>query len=90
MPELVVSWIVLGTMAGAGVYLFSSKRLPGGLFGNIVVGIVGALIGGYLVTTATHADLSTSLTWGILLTSVVSALVVTIVAQSQASVRAKK
>jgi len=91
VPELLVSWVVLGTVAGFGVHLFSAKRLPGGALGAIAVGILGALLGGYLVTSATHADvMSTSLTWGILLTSAVSAIVVTIVFQSQASVPAKK
>lgn len=91
MPELLLSWVILGTIAGLLVYLFSSKRIRGGMFGNILIGIIGALIGGYLVTSATHADISsTSLTWGILLTSVVSAVIVGLVFQSEAPVRAKK
>ncbi|MSU76238.1 GlsB/YeaQ/YmgE family stress response membrane protein [Patescibacteria group bacterium] len=91
MPNLVISWIVLGAIAGLLVYLFSSKRLMGGMFGNIAIGVVGALAGGYLVTGATHADISSaSLTWGILITSAASAVIVTIVFQSEATERVKK
>jgi len=43
----ILSWIVVGLVAGwlAGVVL---KGKGYGLIGNIVVGIVGALIGGFL------------------------------------------
>lgn len=88
MPELVVSWLVIGAIAGSLVYLFSSRRVRGGLIGNLAVGIVGALLGGYLVTAATHADVTrAALTWGILVTSLVSALILGIIIQSQSAPR---
>lgn len=91
MSELVISWIVIGAVAGLSVYLFSSRRLRGGMFGNLLVGIIGALIGGYLVTSATHADvMRAALTWGILVTSLVSALILGIIIQSESAPRARK
>lgn len=91
MPELVVSWLVIGAVAGSLVFLFSSRRAPGGVFGNLAAGIAGALIGGYLVTVATHADVArAALTWGILATSLLSALVLGIIIQSQSTPRAHK
>ena len=86
MSELVVSWLVIGAVTGLLVYLFSSRRIRGGLFGNLLVGIIGALIGGYLVTAATHADVTRStLTWGILVTSLVSAAILGIIVQAEES-----
>lgn len=86
MSELVVSWLVIGAVTGLLVYLFSSRRIRGGLFGNLLVGIIGALIGGYLVTAATHADVTRStLTWGILVTSLVSAVILGIIVQAEES-----
>ncbi len=88
MPELVASWIVVGALAGLAVFLFSSRRLRGGVLGNLMVGMIGALAGGYFVTAATHADVTRStLTWGILVTSVVSALVLGVIVQSESAPR---
>lgn len=88
IPELVVSWIVIGAVAGLSVFLFSSRRLRGGIVGNLMVGMIGALVGGYLVTAATHADVMRStLTWGILVTSAVSAVILGVIMQSQSAPR---
>ena len=44
----VIAWIFLGGISGwLANKLLGGKRL--GLFGNIAVGIVGAMIGGYVV-----------------------------------------
>lgn len=91
ISELVVSWIVIGALAGVSVFLFSSRRLRGGVLGNLMVGVIGALAGGYFVTAMTHADvLRSTLTWGILVTSVVSALILGIIVQSESAPRPRK
>jgi uncharacterized membrane protein YeaQ/YmgE (transglycosylase-associated protein family) len=45
----ILSWVIVGLIAGwlAGVVI---KGRGYGLLGNILIGIVGALIGGYLAT----------------------------------------
>lgn len=44
----IVSWILLGLVVGAlGKWLMPGKD-PGGLFVTIVIGIAGALVGGFL------------------------------------------
>jgi uncharacterized membrane protein YeaQ/YmgE (transglycosylase-associated protein family) len=40
-------WIVLGLMAGVIGRLFMPERQPGGFVLTIIIGIVGAIIGGY-------------------------------------------
>ena len=44
----IISWIIFGALAGWLVSLIMKTNGKQGAFGNIVVGIVGAIIGGWL------------------------------------------
>jgi uncharacterized membrane protein YeaQ/YmgE (transglycosylase-associated protein family) len=46
----IVSWIVLGLIAGAVAKLVMPGDDPGGFFMTILIGIVGAVIGGAIAT----------------------------------------
>jgi uncharacterized membrane protein YeaQ/YmgE (transglycosylase-associated protein family) len=46
----IVSWIVLGLIAGAVAKLLMPGDDPGGFFMTILIGIVGAVIGGAIAT----------------------------------------
>ncbi len=88
MPQILISWIVAGVVAGLGIYLFSSRRLAGGVFGNLLAGVVGAFAGGALICYATGVDIGTDpATWGVLIVAFVSALVIGIIVQTQAVAR---
>jgi uncharacterized membrane protein YeaQ/YmgE (transglycosylase-associated protein family) len=52
----IVSWIVLGAIAGylAGFLVRGDERL--GVIGHIVLGIVGALVGGFLARVVLGID----------------------------------
>ena len=54
VPQNILVWIVVGGGAGllAGVLI---KGTGFGMLGDIVVGIVGALLGGFLMTLLGHA-----------------------------------
>jgi len=44
----ILSWIVFGFIAGAVAKWLMPGRDPGGFVGTIIIGIVGALVGGYI------------------------------------------
>ncbi|MGV9880607.1 GlsB/YeaQ/YmgE family stress response membrane protein [Streptomyces sp. NPDC003006] len=44
----IISWIVLGLLAGAAAKLLLPGRDPGGFIGTTVIGIAGAFIGGWI------------------------------------------
>lgn len=47
----IISWIVFGLIAGALAKLVMPGRDPGGIIVTILLGIVGAVVGGYFATT---------------------------------------
>ncbi|AFY77135.1 putative membrane protein [Pleurocapsa sp. PCC 7327] len=61
----IIAWIVLGLIAGAIAKAIYPRHQGGGIFGTMVLGIIGALIGGTLAVffetgtfTLTAASLS--------------------------------
>ena len=45
-----IAWLVLGLIAGGIASLLVPGRTPGGVIGAIVIGMVGAVLGGWLAT----------------------------------------
>lgn len=46
----IIGWIVLGLIAGAIAKLIMPGNDPGGIFMTMLIGIVGALLGGFLAS----------------------------------------
>jgi len=46
----ILTWIVFGLIAGALAKFFLPGRDPGGIIVTILLGIVGAMVGGYIGT----------------------------------------
>ena len=44
----IISWIVIGLVAGAIAKLIMPGRDPGGIIVTILIGMVGAVIGGFI------------------------------------------
>ena len=70
----IIAWIVLGLIAGAIAKLLMPGRDPGGIFITILIGIIGAIIGGFISTALGFGDVS-----GINLPSLVIAVLGSIV-----------
>ena len=70
----ILSWIVLGAIAGWIGSMLVNKTGEG-LFRDIILGIVGALVGGWLFTTFGSTGVTGFNLWS-LLVSVVGAVVV--------------
>ena len=48
----ILAWIVIGLLAGVAARMVTKRHL--GLIATIAVGIVGALVGGWVLTAVTH------------------------------------
>jgi uncharacterized membrane protein YeaQ/YmgE (transglycosylase-associated protein family) len=53
----ILSWIIVGLIAGILAKWIMPGRDPGGIIVTILIGIVGAIIGGFLVGLVVGGDL---------------------------------
>lgn len=64
-----ISWIFLGLVAGALAKFLLPGKQPGGIFVTILIGIAGALIGGYLGQAFGWSKVQSFDLWSILLST---------------------
>jgi uncharacterized membrane protein YeaQ/YmgE (transglycosylase-associated protein family) len=50
----IIAWIILGLLAGMAAKILVPGRDPGGLIITTLIGIAGALVGGFLATKLFH------------------------------------
>jgi uncharacterized membrane protein YeaQ/YmgE (transglycosylase-associated protein family) len=50
----IIGWIILGLLAGGIAKLLMPGRDPGGVVGTVVVGVLGAFVGGWLSSHFLH------------------------------------
>lgn len=55
----IISWIILGLLAGAIAKLLLPGRDPGGIIGTTLIGVVGAFLGGWLSSRFLDRTIST-------------------------------
>jgi uncharacterized membrane protein YeaQ/YmgE (transglycosylase-associated protein family) len=70
----IITWIVLGLIAGLLAKLIMPGRDPGGLLVTIGIGVVGAIVGGFLATLFGFGSVS-GLNVGSIVIAVVGSLV---------------
>jgi uncharacterized membrane protein YeaQ/YmgE (transglycosylase-associated protein family) len=78
MTMNILAWIVLGLLAGAIAKAIYPGYQSGGILGTLILGIIGAFIGGSLytlLTTGTLAITSSSLTIGGVFLAVLGAII---------------
>ena len=54
----ILSWIIFGLIAGAIAKFFMPGDDPGGIIVTMLIGIVGAVIGGYIAVQFGFGDIS--------------------------------
>lgn len=70
-----IAWIVLGLIAGAIAKWIMPGQDPGGCVITIIIGVVGALLGGYLSTLLGYGGLAGNLDWRNLIIAVLGSMV---------------
>lgn len=61
----ILSWIVVGVIAGFLAKAVVPGEGPGGVLGDLVVGVVGAIIGGWIMNSFGNAGASGINVWSI-------------------------
>lgn len=54
----ILSWIILGLIAGALAKLILPGKDPGGIIVTIIIGIVGAILGGFIAASLGYGNVS--------------------------------
>jgi uncharacterized membrane protein YeaQ/YmgE (transglycosylase-associated protein family) len=72
----IIVWLILGAIAG----WIAGKIVPGdegyGVIGTIIAGVVGALLGGFLIGMVTGEEFMDELTIGSIIAAIVGAVIV--------------
>lgn len=72
----IVGWIVLGLIAGAIAKAIMPGKDPGGIIITMLLGIVGAVIGGFVGRMLFNTDISTFFSLSTWLLSILGSLIV--------------
>ncbi len=70
----IIGWIILGLLAGAIAKAILPGDDPGGIFVTMVIGIVGALVGGFIASALDIGDLDEFFDIGTWLIAIAGAL----------------
>ncbi len=69
-----ISWIVFGLIAGLIAKMIMPGRDPGGCIITVIIGVVGALLGGFIATALGFGGIS-GFDWRSLLIAILGSLV---------------
>ncbi|MDQ6780349.1 MAG: GlsB/YeaQ/YmgE family stress response membrane protein [Candidatus Eremiobacteraeota bacterium] len=62
----ILAWIVVGIIAGFLAKAVVPGEGPGGILGDMIIGIIGAILGGWIANTLGHYGASGINLWSIL------------------------
>ena len=68
-----LSWIIFGTLAGWAASLVTGRNSRMGCFANIIIGVLGAIIGGFLYGLLTGSSFTITWSWLSFLVAVIGA-----------------
>jgi uncharacterized membrane protein YeaQ/YmgE (transglycosylase-associated protein family) len=75
----IIGWLIVGALAGWIASLIAGTNARQGWLMNIVLGVVGAIVGGFLWQIFTGEDVLVGFNLGSLVLAVIGALIVTFV-----------
>ncbi|SDR94601.1 GlsB/YeaQ/YmgE family stress response membrane protein [Microlunatus soli] len=75
----IIGYIVIGLLGGVIAKLIIPGKQPGGIIVTMLLGIVGALLGGFLGGLIFHVKYSSIWSWSGLITSIIGALIVLLI-----------
>jgi uncharacterized membrane protein YeaQ/YmgE (transglycosylase-associated protein family) len=77
-----VAWLVLGAIAGyvAGMFVKGDERM--GVIGHVFLGIVGALIGGFIANQLTKGNYMTGIDIPSIIVAVIGAIIAVVAYKS--------
>jgi uncharacterized membrane protein YeaQ/YmgE (transglycosylase-associated protein family) len=71
-----ILWLIFGALAGWLASLINGTNREQGWIGNIVLGIIGALVGGFLYSLIADGDFDAGFNIGSLIVAIIGALIV--------------
>lgn len=71
----ILTWIIVGGLAGWIASLIMKKDKSLGLLGNIIVGIIGSFIGGAIVSVITGNDIGMTFSISSLIVAIIGAVI---------------
>lgn len=71
----IIAWIIFGALAGWIASIIMKTNAEQGALGNIIVGVLGAIIGGFLMQTLTGTSTMNEFSIGNLLVAIVGAVI---------------
>lgn len=75
----IIAWIIFGLIAGALAKLLLPGDDPGGFILTIILGIVGALLGGFIVGLLSGSDFTTHFNFSSLIVAILGSIVVLLI-----------
>jgi uncharacterized membrane protein YeaQ/YmgE (transglycosylase-associated protein family) len=69
-----LSWIIFGALAGWVASIIAGRNERQGCLGNIIVGVIGAFLGGLIVEVLTGTDFSFAWNWRSFFVAVIGAV----------------
>ena len=84
----IIAWIIVGIIAGWLAKMVVRGEGPGGLLGDLVVGVIGALIGGWIFNRLGHTGV-TGINFGSILVAFIGGVVLLLIIRAVTGARAR-